>query len=132
MHLNVISYNCQSARAHSEVISKLLSECDMLLLQETFLPDINSDLLDNINLNFSSAHTAAIRKSDQFYGRSSGGLAILWRKTYNMKVFPIYFNERCMVIRIEFGEISYLIINVYLNCEYKDNIAKLANYIRTK
>ena len=141
MHLKVISYNCQSVRAHSEIISKLLCDCDILLLQETFLSDINSDVLDNINLDFSAAHTPAIRKIDQFYGRSSGGLAILWRKSYNMKIFPVCFNERCMGIRVEFGEISYLIINVYLNCdygnhasliEYKDNIAKLANFINTQ
>ena len=141
MGLNVISYNCQSAKANSEVIAKLLKECDILLLQETFLLDINKHILDNIDADFSTAHTSAVRKIDQFYGRSSGGLAILWRKTCKMKVFPVYYNDRIMGIKIEFGEISYLLINIYLNCDYgsieslidyKDNLAKLANFINSE
>ena len=136
MDLKIITFNCQSARANIEIITKLLDECDILFLQETFLTDVNKDILENINPEFSLAQTLAVRKIDQFYGRASGGLAIFWRKGYNLKVFPLYFNNRCMGIRLEFGEVKYLLINVYLNCdyrstdsliEYKDNLAYIAN-----
>ena len=141
MDLKVISYNCQSVRSNYEIISKLLNDCDILFLQETFLTDVNKDILDIINVDFSSAQTTAIRKCDQFFGRASGGLAILWRKSCKIKTFPIYFNERIMAIKLIIGESSYLLINVYLNCdygnnesliEYKNSMAQLANFINSE
>ena len=141
MELKVISYNCQSVRSNYEIISKLLNECDILFLQETFLTDVNKDILDTINVDFSSAQTPAIRKSDQFFGRASGGLAILWRKSCKIKTFPIYCNERIMAIKLIMGESSYLLFNVYMNCdygtnesliEYKNSMAQLANFINAE
>ena len=141
MDLKVISYNCQSVRSNFEIISKLLRDCDILFLQETFLTDVNKDILDTINIDFSSAQTPAIRKIDQFFGRSSGGLAILWKKSCEAKIFPIYCNDRIMAIKLVMGESSYLLINIYLNCdygnnesliEYKNNVAQLANFINTE
>ena len=92
-------------------------------------------------MDFSSAQTPAIRKIDQFFGRSSGGLAILWKKSCKAKIFPIYCNDRIMAIKLVMGESSYLLINIYLNCdygnnesliEYKNNVAQLANFINTE
>ena len=121
MDLKVISYNCQSVRSNSEIISKLMNGCDILFLQETFLTEVNKDILDSINIDFSSAQTPAIRKIDKFCGRSSGGLAILWKKSCNAKIFPIYCNDRIMAIKIVTGQSSYLLINIYLNCDYGNN-----------
>ena len=46
--LRIITYNCQSFRPSIEVISDLLSRCDILLLQETLISDMNSYLLDGV------------------------------------------------------------------------------------
>ena len=79
MDLKVISYNCQSVRSNYEIISKLLNDCDILFLQETFLTDVNKDILDIINVDFSSAQTPAIRKCDQFFWTR------YWRSSYIME-----------------------------------------------
>ena len=141
MDLKVISYNCQSVRSNSEIISKLMNGCDILFLQETFLTEVNKDISDSINIDFSSAQTPAIRKIDKFCGRSSGGLAILWKKSCNAKIFPIYCNDRIMAIKLVTGQSSYLLINIYLNCdygnnesliEYKNNVAHLGSFINSE
>ena len=138
MSLKIISYNCQSLKAKLDIVSSLLKECDILLLQETLLTNDNNDILDNINTNFNAINIPSVRKLGQLYGRSSGGLAILWKKNSNFKYFPVYGNNRFIGIKIFFGEISYLLLNVYLNCdyrtiesliEYKENLAEIEQKI---
>ena len=90
----IISYNFQSLNANSETVSSLSNDCDISLLQETLLTNDNSDTLENININFNAVLVSSVRKSNQFYGNSSGGLAILWKKKYNIKYFPVYGNNR--------------------------------------
>ena len=138
MNLRIISYNCQSLNAKLDIVSTLLNDCDILLLQETLLTNDNNDILGNININFNAINIPSVRKIGQLYGRSSGGLAILWKRNSNLKYFPVYGNNRFIGIKILFGEISYLLLNVYLNCdyrtiesliEYKENLAEIEQKI---
>ena len=52
MNLRIISYNCQSLNAKLDIVSTLLNDCDILLLQETLLTNDNNDILGNININY--------------------------------------------------------------------------------
>ena len=78
--LGVITYNCHSLRANREFVKSLLQSCDILCLQETLIDDNNSSELD-LDQNFNSCYTPATRTETVFVGRSSGGLAIYWRKS---------------------------------------------------
>ena len=138
MALKTISLNCQSAKANVGLISRLLNKCDILCLQETLLSEDNINILENISDDFSTVHIPSIRKQGNFYGRSSGGLAILWRNNNDYKFFPVYCNSRCLGIKMYSGENVYLLLNVYLNCDYgnqeslikyKENLAEIANFI---
>ena len=80
MSLKIVSYNCQSVNTNLDIIKLLLQNCDILLLQETLLTENNSNLLGGISQNFNYAYTPSVRKPGTFVGRSSGGLAILWKK----------------------------------------------------
>ena len=60
-------------------------------------------------------------------GRSSGGLAVLWRKMTNIKCFPKIFTNRIMGLKIEIGPARYLVINIYLICDYR-NVESLVEY----
>ena len=57
INLRIISYNCQSLNAKLDIVSTLLNA---------------------INI-------PSVRKLGPLYGRSSGGLAILWKKNSNLK-----------------------------------------------
>ena len=137
MDLNIISYNCRSARLHSELIRLLAEKCDVLFLQETLLNDENVDVLDTID-GFNFAHTPSFRRSDTFVGRSSGGLVVMWKNFVQIKFIPFHYNERIMGLKIHVNELIYLMINVYCvydhgdvesMVQYMDTYAELSNII---
>ena len=63
----------------------------------------------------------------QLYGRSIGGLAILWEKNNSIKYFTVYDNNIFIELKLFFGEICHLLMNVYLNCNYR-TIGSLVKY----
>ena len=101
MSLKLISYNCRSANSNFELIKLLSDECDLIILQETLLTENNHYILGEVNDNFNYAHTPSQRRSDTFVGRSGGGLAILWEKCSNLKIFPIHLSSRIMGLKID-------------------------------
>ena len=128
MDLKVISYNCNSFRTNSEIISRLLGSSDILFIQESFICDNDSAILENFNNDFYVAVEPAVRREDVFVGRSMGGLAVFWRKSLNMKIVPVYFNNsRFLGLNLRNDDMSYLLICVYMNCDYR-NIESLMEY----
>ena len=117
--LRICSYNCQSVNVEFPVIKNICQNSDIILLQETFLNDNNHGILGKIHDNFDYAHVPAKRKHGVSTGRPSGGLAVLWRKSVNFNYFPFYLTDRIMGLKIVFDNISYIILNVYMNCDYK-------------
>ena len=118
-NLRVISYNCQSFSCKTLFITSLLSDCDILLLQETLLNEIDSYKIDQLNDDFLSVCVPAVRNIESFQGRSSGGLAIYWRKYSNILVTYIFVTNRIMGIKLQFNNINYIILNVYCICDYR-------------
>ena len=137
--LSIISYNCRSANSNGVIISDLLKKCDILCMQETLVDDNNSHLLDTLDNRFISAYVPSNRKPDCFVGRSSGGLAILWKPLTEVRFQPITFNSRIMGLRMLLpNDVTYLIINIYCICdygtvdsliEYKSTLADLQNIL---
>ena len=134
-HLRIITFNCRSFNSNREIIELLLDQCDLLLLQETLITDCNCSNLENVNSDFSSFYTPATRSSPTGVGRSSGGLAVFYRKS-NISFTPIYISSRAMGLKLLAGNCQYLILNVYSPCdygsidsliEYKSNMAQLSN-----
>ena len=119
-NLRIISYNCQSFKSKGLIIEGLLEECDIMCLQETFVDTVSSTIFENFHPNFVSSYVPAFRKNDISAGRPIGGLALFWRKTLNIKYFPVLFTERIMGLKIQIENINYLLINIYCNCDYGD------------
>ena len=117
-YMRLMSYNCHSFNSNLNIICSLLSSCDILCLQETLICDENSHLYDNLDYNFISSYAPATRKNDVTSGRSSGGLAIFWRKSKDFECFPVIFSDRIMGVKISFGNITYLVLNIYCICDY--------------
>ena len=68
MDIKIISYNCNSFRTNSEIISKLLLISDILCIQESFVCDNDSAILENFNNEFLVAVEPAVRRQDVFIG----------------------------------------------------------------
>ena len=125
--IRLISYNCQSFNAKTAVIESLLLECDILCLQETLINDENSFMMDCLNNNFVVSYVPSVRRNDVTSGRSSGGLAIFFRKTSDIEFYPLKFSERIMGLRVKINNIVYLLLNIYCYCDYGD-LDSLLNY----
>ena len=129
--LRLISYNCFSLGSNANMVCSLLKKCDVLCLQETLVDENNSNILDNLDNEFITAYVPAYRKPDCFVGRSSGGLAILWRRAENIEYIPMFYDKRIMGLKVILPDKScLLILNVYLICDY-GNIDSLLEYKST-
>ena len=116
--MRVISYNCQSFRNNVPLVKSLLNRCEILLIQETHLPESGSGVLDDLDDQIVNAFAPAIRKDDVFVGRSSGGLAIFLNKIQNIVSKPIKFNDRIMGLKLRIDGYICLILNAYSICDY--------------
>ena len=127
MSVKIISFNCHSARANFDIINSLSKECDIMILQETILNDDNCLILNNI-LGFNYAYVSSTRRADIFVGRSSGGLAVLWKNFDGIKISPVYATDRLMGLEICVNEIKILLGNIYCNCDY-GNYESVVEYL---
>ena len=126
--LRITSYNCRSLKAENEIVSSLLKNSDLVFLQETLINKNTSHLLDSFNSEFQWFYAPAIRNSDSFQGRSSGGLVIFYRKFINVRFSEILSSNRILGIRMQVENSSYIFLNVYLPCDYRD-LESHINYI---
>lgn len=83
----MVSYNTRGLRVgHSAgdkarrlVVDKLLEECDILCLQETWLPKQDLERLNTLHANFHGVGESTTDLCDKIaHGRIPGGVAILW------------------------------------------------------
>ena len=96
----------------------LTGNSDVIFLKELLLTDINHHILTYISKEFIYVHVSAIRKANNFIGRSSVGIAILWRKMINIKLYAVYRSHRIMGLKLERNQNTYLIIKIYCMCDY--------------
>ena len=92
-HIRIVSYNCESYVKNVEFVRMMLQTCDILLLQETLLVDHSIQLLENVHEDFDYFAVSATRNSTSFVGKSSGGLAVIFRKTLSQYIKPFYYSE---------------------------------------
>ena len=118
MDLNITSYNCRSFINDIDFIDMLMTHNDILLLQETFLTNENSHTINDLESEICFISESATRKADCFTGRSSGGLAIIWRPHLSPIIRPFYYSNRILGIFITVSNFTYLLLNIYCPCDY--------------
>ena len=117
----IISYNCRSVNSSTDVIISLLNICDILFLQETLITEHNSYLLDNLHRDFHWFYVPSNRDENNLNGRASGGLVILYKKYTGIHFSEVFISKRTQGIAIQSDNISYLLVNVYLICDYRND-----------
>ena len=125
--LRLITFNCQSHNHNREIVVSLLESCDILCLQETSLYGDNNNSIYGLDAYFEAAHVSASRSNNNFVGRCSGGLAILWMKSYNVKIISIEVSSRTLGLKPEVNGAVYLLLNIYCYCDY-GNVQSLLYY----
>ena len=132
--VNVATFNCNSLRCNIDTIRDLLSQNDILFLQETMLNEHLFDIYEGLSPDFDFSAIPSIESNQG--GRPKAGLAILWRKDLN--VTTDIHSENIISALLKFRDQSVLIVNVYLPCDYgnedalisyKDNLAILKDVV---
>ena len=140
--IKICSFNCQSMTVNAAIVQDLMVSCDIICLQETLLDENNCQILDNLDSNFMTAFVPAYRKPGCFVGRSSGGLAICWRRSASFSCIPITYSKRIMGLKITLqSKFEILLLNIYLTCDYgtaeclidyKSSLAELSDIVETE
>ena len=103
-----------------EYTRKLLSQCDVLFLQEHLLADSQLFELGSINKNFLYHGVCGFDSTEVLSGRPYGGCAILWRADWSARAEIVDSGSRRMcVVRLCTNNWKVLLINVYM--PYEDN-----------
>ena len=96
-------------------IRRILSNCDILLLQEHWLAAGQLACLKSLSVDHIAVGISGFDDSDVLRGRPYGGCAIIWKNSLNLRVLPIVVNSRrvCEVL-FESDDVRLLCICVYM------------------
>jgi len=75
-------------------LSRILSACDILFLQEHWLADGQLACLTTLSSDHVAVGISGFDDSDVLRGRPYGGCAIIWKSSLNFRVMPIAANSR--------------------------------------
>lgn len=126
--IKFVSYNCNSVRNNIEIVKSIMSQADIVMLQELMLSKSDLPLLNDIDNEFSNVAFVKDRESDGINeGRPTKGVAIFWRKTLALRVDPVLVNDSVIGIMISNGSIDIMVLNVYMPCDFQNSDA-LHNY----
>ena len=126
MQLRIASFNCGSIKRKAEVVKNLLYDNDVVLLQETFLTEQDTNYLSFFNDEFEFASTPSVL-NENFTGRPQGGLAIFFKNLLSTNIKICHFSDRILAIQLTFNNSKFLIFNVYFPCDYR-NAESLVQY----
>ena len=114
--VNLVSFNCRSVRKNIHVVNSLCKKYEVIALQETFLPQQESDFLNNIHPNFTYVASSPVDLSQGILrGRPYGGLAFIFHENIasSIKVVPTG-DDRILCIDINCYGSDIRIINCYM------------------
>jgi exonuclease III len=130
-NVTITSFNCKNLKSSADEVKELLMNCDILLLQETWLFESESVLLGQLNKDFYYKGISAMdTEAGIITGRPYGGLGLLWRKSLSLKCSPLLYNDtRLLGIELTCCNKKLLLINAYLPYCCTDNTEEFLLYL---
>jgi hypothetical protein len=121
----VATYNCRGYNQFKEAyVRQLLSECNVLCLQEHWLSEAQIPVLSAISKQFLCTGVCGFNDSAILTGRPYGGCAVFWRTDIHAQVSVIDTqSRRIAAIKLNYSSFALLILSVYLpydNCNADD------------
>ena len=99
-----------------------MNVCDIILVQEVLLLDEDVLFLGDIDDGFDFISSPSKKSnSEVFDGCPSGGNAILWRKSLNIDINKIVYNEHFLISELIVNDQIFLLINVYMPYDDRSN-----------
>ena len=101
--VTICTFNCSGFQNNKDYIKDLLEkeDCDILLLQETWLLESNLCLLNSLHSGYQCVGKSGVENNTEILvGRPPGGTAIYWKK---------------INLRLQ-NDFNVLIANVYMPC----------------
>ncbi len=115
MPIKVASFNCNSIRKNIELVKNLLTDNDIVLLQEILITNTEINCINSLSSDFYCDYVASF---DPYLhglsGRPIGGLAIYWKKDLNNHVKSVIYSDNIMALKINMNNLCYLLVNVYM------------------
>ena len=130
--MKLASYNCNGFSSNSQYASKLLSQVDVLLLQEHWLYTENLSLLLDLD-DYCNFHAVCGMNDSQevIRGRPYGGVAIIWKNQFDkyIEIIPSESKRVCAIL-IELEQVKCVIVNVYMPCDPRtQNIERVPEFV---
>ena len=113
--LKICSYNTKGFKNRNfNYLQSLFSDHDIMLLQETWLFEFESNIISNVLPNCIFTFTSAMDSGDiNRKGRPYGGCAIICRNNFSLT--PIKTNTpRLCAASVVINKIQYLLLSVYM------------------
>ena len=136
--MNIVSFNCNSARSKVDIIRALIDQFDVVCLQETFLSKDDSSFILGLRDNINYCISDCIQNISLNIGRPKGGLLIIWKSQLDKFITPVIINDNYQAIKIKSINGDVLLFNVYLPFDdnsvdqltrYRDVVASLSHDI---
>lgn len=118
--LRIASFNCEGFVRSQTYITELLNDNDMLLLQETWLLDVNLGRLSALHPEFLAIAKSGVDASRTILpGRPSGGVALLYHKKLAKNVKAVSFDSRrvCGASITLNSSVKLLLLCLYMPCD---------------
>ena len=130
-NIRVTSFNCKNYKTSVNEIYELCDNCDILVLQETWLLEVDLSLLSNIHTQFYAKGISSVNvESGILKGRPHGGIAILWKKCFANRCKIIDFqDDKLLGLEVQHKDGKLLIVNAYLPYCADINIDEYAYYL---
>lgn len=130
MKINIVSYNARGLRVgHSDadksrrfVVDKLLESCDVLCVQETFLPKQDLEDLNSVHKDFYGAGESTTDLSTKIVKcKIPGGDAVLLHKKFDQVNVVRLDVDWAIGIEFSGGGKRFIILNIYTPYERPQN-----------
>jgi len=123
MDIKLCSFNCRGFNISKvKHITEILSKCDILLLQETWLLKSQVGTLNKYFPSFNTYGISGINENVLLQGRRYGGCSFLFKKSISSCISCVDLCSNrvcCMKIKTKFGDLY--VFNVYLPCDTANN-----------
>ena len=115
--LKITTFNCQGFKDRMyEYVKEVFLQCDIILLQETWLYNFEHKNFANIIPNCQFHAKSSMDEADiQRKGRPFGGCAILWKKNITVSITPVNTTSpRICAVEVNSNQCKVLLVTVYM------------------
>jgi len=114
----ICSFNSKGHRIDKiDYMKHLLTQCDVLLLQEHWYLERDIQLLEGLLGNVQVYGVSGMDDNELLSGRPYGGCAIVLSNNLKCNFLPIHISNRCCGGVLKLDHISILLFNIYMPCD---------------